>query len=190
MREVNHRFNEIGLACLDPQWAGGRPRPLGDDDETFVIQTAITRHGCYSIGDDTLWGVNRCRKGTANSLAALKSIRAARPDGAPIYVILDNRCFTSTYASWPTQSRPASATAAVQPRQLPPSEPRGADPGPAPLPALACNAKARHPDVLAAQRRELARIRSERDTDWGGRPLSGLTNLDGLPGQCNPSSAR
>nr|WP_285623562.1 helix-turn-helix domain-containing protein [Actinoallomurus iriomotensis] len=21
-----HRFNEIGLACLDPRWAGGRPR--------------------------------------------------------------------------------------------------------------------------------------------------------------------
>lgn len=28
--------------------------------------------------------------GGANTLAALKSIRAARPDGAPIYVILDN----------------------------------------------------------------------------------------------------
>jgi transposase InsO family protein len=54
-----------------------------------------------------------------NTLAALKSIRAARPDGAPIYVILDNLsahkgsdirrwakknkvelCFTPTYASW------------------------------------------------------------------------------------------
>lgn len=29
VREVIHRFNEIGLACLDPQWAGGRPRLLG-----------------------------------------------------------------------------------------------------------------------------------------------------------------
>ncbi|WP_237774126.1 helix-turn-helix domain-containing protein [Actinosynnema sp. ALI-1.44] len=26
VREVLHRFNEIGLASLDPQWAGGRPR--------------------------------------------------------------------------------------------------------------------------------------------------------------------
>lgn len=25
VREVIHRFNEIGLACLDPRWAGGRP---------------------------------------------------------------------------------------------------------------------------------------------------------------------
>lgn len=76
-------------------------------------------HGCYSVGDDRLWGVNRRRKGTTNTLVALKSIRAARPDGAPIYVILDNLsahtgadvrrwarqnkvelCFTPTYASW------------------------------------------------------------------------------------------
>jgi hypothetical protein len=59
------------------------------------------------------------QKGAANTLAALKSIRAARPDGAPIYVILDNLsahngakirawakknkvelCFTPTNASW------------------------------------------------------------------------------------------
>jgi hypothetical protein len=33
------------------------------------------------------------------------------------------------------------------------------------------NTNARHPDVLAAQRRERARIRSERGTRWGGRPL-------------------
>jgi transposase len=54
-----------------------------------------------------------------HSLAALKSIHAARPDGAPIYVIMDNLsanktpsirkwakknkvelCLTPTYASW------------------------------------------------------------------------------------------
>ncbi len=214
VRDVIHRFNEIGLACLDPRWVGGRPRLLSDDDEDFVIQTATTRpvklgqpftrwsvrkpsehlrrnvarpirigreamrcllqrrgvtfqrtktwkeshldefgplgirptaglcwakqgkpdrlpathhrthgvryfHGCYSVGDDTLWGVNRRRKGTDHSLAVLKSIRAARPDGAPTYVILDNLsahkgskirrwaarnkvelCFTPTNASW------------------------------------------------------------------------------------------
>ncbi len=33
------------------------------------------------------------------------------------------------------------------------------------------NANARHPDVLAAQRRERARIRSEKGICWGGRPL-------------------
>jgi hypothetical protein len=38
-------------------------------------------HGCYSLGDDQLWGVTRRRKGGDHSLSALKSIRAARPDG-------------------------------------------------------------------------------------------------------------
>ena len=76
-------------------------------------------HGCYSLGDDQLWGVNRRRKGGDHSLSALKSIRAARPDGAPIYVIMDNLsanktpavrawaarnkvelCLTPTSASW------------------------------------------------------------------------------------------
>jgi len=43
VRDAMHRFNEIGLACLDPRWAGGRPRLLNRDDEDFVVQTAITR---------------------------------------------------------------------------------------------------------------------------------------------------
>ena len=64
-------------------------------------------------------GVNRRKKGAANTLAALKSIRAARHDGAPVHVILDNPSahkgvdirrwarkhrvelgLTPTYASW------------------------------------------------------------------------------------------
>jgi hypothetical protein len=82
-------------------------------------------HGCYSLGDDQLWGVIRARKGGDHTLAALKSIRAARPDGAPIYVILDNLsanktpairawtkrhkvelCLTPTYASWANPIEP------------------------------------------------------------------------------------
>lgn len=43
VRHVIHRLNEIGLARLDPRWAGGRPRLLSDDDEDFVVQTATTR---------------------------------------------------------------------------------------------------------------------------------------------------
>ncbi|MGC0378280.1 transposase [Streptomyces sp. SAI-229] len=42
-RDVIHRFNEAGLACLDPRWAGGRPRLLSRDDEDFAVQTATTR---------------------------------------------------------------------------------------------------------------------------------------------------
>jgi transposase len=66
-----------------------------------------------------LWGVVRKNKSAANTLAALKSIRAAHPDGAPIYIILDNLsvhrdakirtwaahnrvelCFTPACSSW------------------------------------------------------------------------------------------
>ncbi|MFC8223989.1 IS630 family transposase, partial [Streptomyces sp. NPDC057362] len=34
------------------------------------------------------------------------------------------------------------------------------------------NQNRRHPDVLANQRRERARIRSERHVRWGGRPVT------------------
>jgi transposase len=309
VRDVIHRFNEIGLACLDPQWAGGRPRLLTGDDEDFVIQTAVTRptklgkpftrwsirkladhlrrnlarpirigrealrcllhrrgvtfqrtktwkessdpdfdakldrieyainerpdrtfafdefgplgirptagscwakksrpdrlpatfhrthgvtyfHGCYSVGDDTLWGVNRRRKGIAPTWAALKSIRAARPDGAPVYVILDNLsahksarilrwasrnkvelCFTPTNASWAnpieahfgplrqfTLANSNHPNHTVQTQELHRY-------------LRWRNQNARHPDVLAAQRRERARVRSEKGIRWGGRPL-------------------
>ncbi|MFJ4519012.1 IS630 family transposase [Streptomyces sp. NPDC088770] len=291
VRDVIHRFNGIGLTCLDPQWAGGRPRLLSDDDEEFVIQTladhlrrnvarpirigrealrcllarrsvtfqrtktwkessdpdfdakldrieyALTErpdrtfafdefgplgirptagscwakesrldrlpatfhrthgvsyfHGCYSVGDDSLWGVNRRHKGTAPSLAALQSIRAARPDGAPIYVILDNLsahkgskirrwarknkvelCFTPTNASWAnpieahfgplrqfTLANSNHPNHTVQTRELQRY-------------LRWRNQNARHPSVLAAQRRERARVRSERGIRWGGRPLA------------------
>ena len=43
VRVLIHKFNEIGLACLNPRWAGGRPRLLDRDDEDFVVQTATTR---------------------------------------------------------------------------------------------------------------------------------------------------
>jgi transposase len=40
---VIHAFNESGLACLDPKWAGGRPRQITDDDIAFIITAATTR---------------------------------------------------------------------------------------------------------------------------------------------------
>jgi hypothetical protein len=143
------------------------------------------------MGDDTLWGVNHRHKGAANSLAALKSIRAARPDRAPIYVITDyfsahrgakirawakkhkvELCFTPTNASWAnpieahfgplrqfTLANSNHPNHTVQTRALH-SYLRWR------------NANARHPEVLAAQRRERARIRSEKGIRWGGRPLA------------------
>jgi hypothetical protein len=55
-------------------------------------------HGCYSLGDDQLWGVTRRRKGADHTLSALRSIRAARPDGERLYVILDNLSANKTPA--------------------------------------------------------------------------------------------
>ncbi|MEV2219401.1 hypothetical protein AB0E01_05930 [Nocardia vinacea] len=64
-------------------------------------------HGCDSLGDDQLWGITRRRKDGDHSLAALKSIRAARPDGDPIKVILDNLSASKTPAirSWATEKQ-------------------------------------------------------------------------------------
>ncbi|WP_425506470.1 transposase [Streptomyces rectiverticillatus] len=169
----------------------GRPDRL---PATYRRTRGVTYfHGCYSISDDTLWGVNRRRKGTANTLAALKSIRAARLDGAPIYVVLDNLsahqgakiqqrakkskvelCFTPTNASWanPIEAhfgrlRQFTIANSEHPNHTVQSR------------ALHHylrwrNANAHYPDVLAAQRRERARIRIciEKGIRWGGRALA------------------
>jgi transposase len=305
VRDVIHAFNEKGLAALDPQWAGGRPRQITSDEEQYIVATATTRpaklgrpfthwsirklagyladntvrtvkigrerlrqilrgrgisfqrtrtwkeshdpdkeakldrieyvtshfvdrcfafdqfgplsirpchgtcwarqtkpdrlpatyhrthgiryfHGCYSLGDDQLWGVVRRRKGADHSLAALKSIRAARPDGAPIYVIMDNLsanktpairtwakknkvelCLTPTSASWanPIEAQFGPLRTFVMGNSDHPNHPALARKLQAYLRWR--NANARHPDVLAAQRRERARIRSERQQRWG-----------------------
>jgi transposase len=143
-------------------------------------------HGCCSLADDQLWGITRRRKGGDHTLAALKSVRAARPDGAPIYVIMDNLsanktppilawaarnkvrlCFTPVSASW---ANPIEA-------QFGPLRTFTMGDSDHPHHTVLArrlqdyltwrNANARHPDVLAAQRRERARIRSERQQRWG-----------------------
>jgi transposase len=43
VRDVIHAFNQKGLAALDPQWAGGRPRRISDEDIAFIIAAATTR---------------------------------------------------------------------------------------------------------------------------------------------------
>ena len=143
-------------------------------------------HGCYCLGDDQLWGVTHQRKGADHTLAALKSIRAARPGGYRLFVILDNLsanktpairrwagranvelCFTPTNASWanPIEAQFGPVRTFVMGGSDHPSHT-----------VLARklqdylrwrNAHARHPDVLTAQRRERARIRSERQRRWG-----------------------
>ncbi|GHE06545.1 hypothetical protein GCM10010339_47480 [Streptomyces alanosinicus] len=58
VRDVIHAFNDKGLACLDPRWAGGRPRLLAGDDEDFVVQTAATRLGVLGL-PFTRWSIRK-----------------------------------------------------------------------------------------------------------------------------------
>src|SRR5450631_839027 len=302
VRDVIHAFNQKGLAALDPQWAGGRPRLISDADIEVIVTTAMTRpeklgqpfthwsvrklaahlaargimvsrerlrqilherrisfqrtrtwkesrdpdkdakldrieevtsafpdrrfafdqfgplsirpchgvawarrskparlpatyhrthgiryfHGCYSLGDDQLWGVTRRRKGGDHSLAALQSIRAARPGGYRLFVIMDNLsanktpavrgwaerahvelCFTPTSASWanPVEAQFGPLRTFVMGNS---DHPNHTVLGRRLQAYLRWrNANARHPDILAAQRRERARIRSERQQRWG-----------------------
>jgi transposase len=143
-------------------------------------------HGCYDLANDKLWGVLRRRKGGDHTLAALKTIRAARPDAAPIYVILDNLSANKTpiIRAWATRHK---VELCLTPTSTSWADPIEAQFGPLRMFTMANsdypnhvvlardmqaylrwrNANARHPDVLAAQRRERARIRSERQQRWG-----------------------
>ncbi|WP_394365756.1 transposase [Streptomyces sasae] len=149
---------------------------------------AATRSATTACGASTA-----AKKGAANTLAALKSVRATRLDGAPVYVILDNLsahkgadirrcakknkvelCFTPAYAS---RANPIEAhfgplrqfTFANSNCPNHPVQPRALH---------AClrwrNANARHRGVLAAERKERARIRSEKGIRWGGCPLDAV----------------
>jgi len=143
-------------------------------------------HGCLDISQDRLWGVTRLHKGGKNTLAALESIRAARPDHRKIYVILDNLsanktpairawaaqnrvelCFTPTNASWadPIEAHFGPLRSFVIGNSDYPNHLTLARQIQAYLRWR--NAHPRDPEVLAAQRRERARIRSERHQRWG-----------------------
>src|ERR1700751_6307650 len=45
VRDVVHAFNAKGLAALDPQWAGGRPRLISDDDIEVIVTAATNPPG-------------------------------------------------------------------------------------------------------------------------------------------------
>ncbi len=305
VREMIHRFNELGMASLDPQWAGGRPRRITTDDEAFIVATASQRpevlrrpftrwsigklvaflgdnesrvvvigrerlgeilkanqitlqrtrtwkesndadrdakldgidevlntaasrcfafdefgplairptggsswtpsnrpqrlpanytkshgvrqfHGCYSIGDDQLFGTVRHRKGADNTLRALKTIRDRRPDGDMIHIILDNLsahkaktirtwahnnnvelCYTPTYSSWanPIEAHFGPLREFVLNNSNHPNH-------------VVLTRRLHHylrwrntdgsrPELLLAQRRERAPIRSEKGHQWG-----------------------
>jgi hypothetical protein len=182
-------FDQFGPLSIRPCHGSGWAR----ESKPTRLPATYTRthgiryfHGCYSLSDDQLWGVVRRRTGGDHTLAALKSIRAARPDGAPIYVIMDNLsanttprvrawaarnkvelCFTPTNASWanPIEAQFGPLRTFVMGASNHPNHPVLARRLQAYLRWR--NANARHPDILAAQRRERARVRSERQQRWG-----------------------
>ena len=143
-------------------------------------------HGCYSLADHQLWGVTHEHKGACDTLAALKSIRAARPGGYRLFVILDNLSANNTPAIRRWASR-ENVELCLTPTSASWANPIEAHFGPLRTFVIGTsdhpnhtvlarklqaylrwrNAHARHPDVLAAQRRERARIRSERQQRWG-----------------------
>jgi transposase len=43
VRDVIRLFNQKGLAALDPQWAGGRPRLISDEDIEVIVTAATAR---------------------------------------------------------------------------------------------------------------------------------------------------
>jgi transposase len=182
-------FDQFGPLSIRPEhgssWAP-RKRPARLRATYRRTQGIRYFHGCYSLADDQLWGVTRERKGADHTLAALKSIRARRPGCYRLFVILDNLsanktpairrwarrnnvelCFTPTNASWanPIEAQFGPIRTFVMSASDHPSH------------AMLArklqdylrwrNANARHPGVLAAQRRERARIRSQRQQRWG-----------------------
>jgi transposase len=309
VREVIHNFNRMGLSCLDPKWAGGRPRLITPEDIEFIAKTATTRpeklgqpftrwsirklvkyladnkvrkvklsrerlrqiledkqitfqrtktwkesndpqkdaklerieqvlslcpdrcfafdefgplaihptkgccwsthrhpqrlranfhktcgvrqfHGCYSYGEDRIWGVVRRRKSVNNSLAAIRSCRDARPDGQMIYVILDNLsahkskkilawcaannvelCFTPTYSSW---ANPIEAHfGPLREFVLNNSDYSNHTVLTRRLHAYLRwrNANTRDPQVLRLERKRRAEMRAEKQRRWG-RPMA------------------
>lgn len=182
-------FDEFGPLAVHPAggccWAKrGRPQRLrANYHKTCGVRQF---HGVYPVGDDALWGVVRARKSVANTLAAIKSARAARPDGERIYVVLDNLsahkatkilrwcgrndvelCFTPTYSSWanPIEAHFGPLRAFVLANSDHPNHPVLARRLHAYLRWR--NANARAPEVLAAQRKRRAEVRAEQRRRWG-----------------------
>ena len=185
-------FDEFGPLTIRPVagagWAlAGRPPLIAAN--YHKAHGVRQFHGCYSIGEDVLWGVVRQRKSAANTPAALKSIRARHSDGQWIYAILDNLsahkgravrqwardnrvelCFTPTHSSW---ANPIEAHFGPL-REFVPNNSQHPNHTVLTRRLHAClrwrNANARDPGLLAAQRRERARTRAEKG-HRRGRPL-------------------
>ena len=164
------RVRRVRAAGHSPDRRGVLGAAVASPAAARELLHGVRHHGCYSVGDDELWGVVRRRKSAANTLAALKTIRARRPDGG-WHVILDNLsahkgtdiarwakrnnvelCFTrpTAHASKRTSGRCASSCSTT--------------PGSARPPAWR-NANKRSPELLDGAGRAKARKRGH-STSW------------------------
>lgn len=194
---VNHHpdrtfaFDEFGPLAIRP-YQGSGWSPLGKPQRlpaNYSKKHGTSQfHACYSVGDDTLWGVLHRKKSQRAVLRALQSMRALRPDGELIYVILDNLsvhktpkikkwcaannvelCLTPTSTSWanPIESHFGPLREFVMAN----SYHRNHRALSRALHAHCRwrNENARDPGLLEAERRERARVRSEAGRAWGER---------------------
>ena len=89
VRGVIHAFNAKGLAALDPQWAGGRPRRISDEDIEVIVAAATTRPG--KLGQPfTRWSLRKladylaCRPGGSGCGRSCLSAGRIRPRRSPL----------------------------------------------------------------------------------------------------------
>jgi hypothetical protein len=127
VRRGKHGSVRVRRAMIIMASAPGRAWPRATYHRTHGIRYF---HGCYCVGDDQLRGITREHKGAGHTLAALKSVRAARPDGYRLFVIMDNLAANKTPAirRWARRENAGLCF----------------------TPANASRAHARHPGVLAA----------------------------------------
>lgn len=77
VREMIHRFNEMGMASLDPAWAGGRPRRITIDDEDYIVATAKKRP--EQLGQPfTHWSVRKLLRYLAHNVVRVVHVGRER----------------------------------------------------------------------------------------------------------------
>ena len=91
VRDVIDAFNAKGLAALDPQWAGGRPRLISDDAIEAIVTAARTRP--EKLGQPfTRWSLRKLagdqarhpgRRGSGGSGCGRSCMSAASPSSGP-----------------------------------------------------------------------------------------------------------
>ena len=77
VREVIHRFNDEGMASLDPRWAGGRPRRITTDDEDFIVGAATTRPEALGL-PFTRWSLRKLAAYLGDNQTRVVKISAER----------------------------------------------------------------------------------------------------------------